>query len=528
MTNFAKGAPTLLQSRRFVPVLLALGVAACTARKPPAHTPDFRTRAEITPEDLRLRVGVLAHDSMQGRETGTPGALAAATYLAAEAARLGLQPAGDAGTFYHRVPLQRRTTMATVAAAGPAGDVRLAPGDVVPMFGGGLPVSSRTAGQGSLVYGGYLQDPTLPPGNELRPEQLAASVLILRSTAPGVDPATTPPRQALASAFAPGSPVAAVLLVAEGELSEFMDYARDLARKGQIGAAAPSQATNVPRVFLISPEAAERLVGVPLANARVPRADLGAFRYTVRETTEPAEAFNVVAVLPGSDSLRRRQYVALGSHYDHVGIGTPVNGDSIYNGADDDASGTAALIEIAERYAALPPEQRPARSMLFVWHTGEEEGLLGSEAFVARPTVPRDSIVAQFNIDMIGRNSPDSVSVVGSRRLSTELGNAVEEINRRQARPFALDYTLDAPDHPERIYCRSDHYSYAKHGIPIVFFTTGLHPDYHKPSDEADRLNYAKLAGVTRLVSDLAGSVASMPARPRVDQPVPPLGTPCQ
>jgi Zn-dependent M28 family amino/carboxypeptidase len=185
------------------------------------------------------------------------------------------------------------------------------------------------------------------------------------------------------------------------------------------------------------------------------------------------------------------------------------------------------VLEITERYAGAAGAQRPARSLLFVWHTGEEEGLLGSEWFTDNPTIPLQNIVTQLNIDMIGRNHPDSVFLVGSRRLSTQLGAMVEAVNRRQARPMGLDYSFDTPGHPEQIYCRSDHYSYARYGVPVTFFTTGLHEDYHKPSDEPEKVDYDKLARVTQLISDVAGEVANAPTRPQVDRPVPPRGAPC-
>jgi Zn-dependent M28 family amino/carboxypeptidase len=165
--------------------------------------------------------------------------------------------------------------------------------------------------------------------------------------------------------------------------------------------------------------------------------------------------------------------------------------------------------------------------VLFVWHTAEEKGLLGSESFTNQPTVPRDSIVAQLNMDMVGRNAPDSLFLVGSRRLSTELGDAVEAVNAAQPRPFLLDYSWDVPNHPERIYCRSDHYNYARFGIPVTFFTTGLHPQYHTVSDEVELIDFEKLARVTRLIGDVAFEISHRAARPVVDRPVPPLGTPC-
>jgi Zn-dependent M28 family amino/carboxypeptidase len=282
-----------------------------------------------------------------------------------------------------------------------------------------------------------------------------------------------------------------------------------------------------PPLFLVTPALAERLIGRRLGGARMPMTGLGTFRYALNAAIQPVEAWNVVGVVPGSDPARAGSYVALGAHYDHVGIGVAVNGDSIYNGADDDGSGTAALLEIAERFASLPQAQRPARSLLFVWHTGEEKGLLGSEAFTENATVPRDSIVAQLNVDMIGRNAPDSLLMVGSRRRSTAFGTLIETVNARQPRPFRFDYGWDAPDHPEHLYCRSDHYNYARFGIPVAFFTSGLHADYHAPSDEPGTLDYAKLARVTSLIGDVAGELAVLPAAPARDRPLPPIGEPC-
>lgn len=251
--------------------------------------------------------------------------------------------------------------------------------------------------------------------------------------------------------------------------------------------------------------------------------------YFQRVPTLGPNEFNVIGIVRGSDPALMGTYVALGAHYDHVGIGIPVNGDSIANGADDDGSGSMALLAIARAVAALP--QRPRRSLLFVWHDGEERGLIGSAWFTQHPTVPLDSIVAQLNADMIGRNGgPTSLPATGdsatlARKLfivgpsaapngqSALLGTFVDSVNATQTEPFAFDRTWDNPSHPERIYYRSDHYNYAKMGIPIVFFTTGIHEDYHRVTDEPSRIVYDKLARVTRLIRDVAVAAANRPAR---------------
>jgi len=210
--------------------------------------------------------------------------------------------------------------------------------------------------------------------------------------------------------------------------------------------------------------------------------------------------------------------------------------DSISNGADDDGSGSVSVLEIAEKLAAL--KQKPKRSVIFVWHVGEEKGLLGSAYFTDHPTVPRDSIVAQLNLDMVGRGAPWDVAgldkdgnvihggpnylqLVGSRRLSKELGDVVEQVNTDRKYGFVFDYAIDANGHPANIYCRSDHYEYARYGIPITFFTTGGHSDYHQVSDEPEYIDYQRMARVANLVGDVALRVANLDHRVVVDQPKP-------
>ena len=300
-------------------------------------------------------------------------------------------------------------------------------------------------------------------------------------------------------------------------------------------------------------------------------------------------SWNVVALLPGNDSSATGEFVALGAHSDHVGklphpidhdSARAVNGavwdarrrdplaleldddkrravsaralaalratrraegvgrtprlDSIFNGADDDGSGSMALLEVAEFFAAQ--RARPARSLLFVWHTAEESGLEGSEWFVTHSPVPLERIVAQVNVDMIGRGgardiqggSDDYLAVIGAGRLSKTLAMVVEQVNSESARPLKLDYSLDAPGHPESIYCRSDHASYARRGIPIAFLFTNVHQDYHEVTDEARYLDYAHYARVVDFIARLAGRLAEAPSRPALDKPAPDPGALCR
>jgi hypothetical protein len=510
-----------------LPLLAALG--GCAAAAAPVHAPGSASTASgIAAGDMRHRVYLLADDSMRGRDTGTPGAAAAARYIASEAERLGLRPAGDDGTYYNRSNLQRRQIDMRIRVTGDA--VSLSPGleDIVSVSGMvGLPAARQPEGTARLVYAGHLTDPGVGAGQELKPDDLAGAAVIVRlAPPPGVDPQLVPPRAPLTALFGPSSAAAVILLIAEEGEQELWTHVSGVARGGSIELpGAPSPPTG-PAFFMISPEFAERLIRAPLTGAREPRLALGNFEYSIRERVEPVDAWNIVAVLPGSDPARAGQFVSLGAHYDHVGVGAPVDGDSIYNGADDNASGTSGLLEVAEYLTS--GSQRPARSILFIWYTAEEHGLLGSRTFTDSPTVPRDSIMVNINADMIGRNHPDSLFVVGSGRLSSQLAVEVEEANRRKSRPFILDYSYDSPDHPEMIFCRSDHYNFARFAIPIVFFTTGLHADYHKPSDTPDRLDYEKAARVSRLIADLTRSLANRPGRLVIDQPVELAGAECR
>jgi hypothetical protein len=284
-----------------------------------------------------------------------------------------------------------------------------------------------------------------------------------------------------------------------------------------------------------------------------------------REPTIPSR--NVIGVLRGSDPALRNEYVVLSAHNDHVGIARhavdhdslrvsnfaaamrkrgssgaaaqawathaldslralrPPRRDSIFNGADDDGSGTVALLEIAEALAASP--EKPKRSILFISHTAEEEGLLGSEWFTDHPTVPRDSLVAELDMDMIGRGSaadvanggPAYLELVGTRRLSTELGDVAERVDAKEPVPFEFNYAFDAPRDREQYYCRADHYSYARYGIPSINFSRGDHPDYHEVTDEPQYIDYDALARVATYVRDLAVALANLDHRVLIDKP---------
>jgi hypothetical protein len=489
---------------------------------------------------LRADLAAFAADSFRGREAGTPDADRAARFLADRLRSLGAEPAGDSG-YFQRVPLVREYigpgTSFTVTEGGRTTTLRAGP-DLAPILAPGEGVYTKHQAQGEVVFAGY--GLTMPGRDDLAGLDLADKVVVVVNGAPaGVDTAT---RRRLESQdgiglrlqrILPQRPAAVLVLMTGHGETFYQQAAPEILRTvSAAGASRPTSDADRPFPMLLLGVAR---AGSPLLPAGWPSDDRARaltgrrFAGRIQASREPFTSYNVVAVVRGSDPSLSRTYVALGAHYDHIGVQAGMAGDSIANGADDDASGSIGLLAIAGALASA--SQRPLRSTLFVWHTAEEKGLLGSAYFTEHPTVPMDSIVAQLNADMIGRNGAatadappasgagNTLFIVGpaaaENNQSRVLGQIVDSVNARQAAPFAFNREWDSPTHPERIYFRSDHYNYAKKGVPVVFLTTGLHADYHKVSDEASRIDYAKLARVATLMHNVAVAVANRRARPR-------------
>ena len=521
--------------RRLTLIVGALCLA-CAGATPPSPAPAReaatappRARDAITAKDIARDLRAFADDSMLGRNAETGDAVRAARFLAARAAAAGLEPAGDSGGFLQRVPLLReylgRGSRATVATDTGTADLAIGP-QLLPLLalGEGLPLPKLDA-EGDLLFAGYgFSEPGVP--DPLEGKSVSGKVVVfLMEAPPGLDSAARAlverdhPLAQRIGVLADRGP-AAIIAVVSGRMAALLpSIAADMRDASvHLGDGVKVPPRTLPMVLL-----ADQRIAVPLLpparrvgkGTRPPPRHFTAHVDWVR-TEVPA--YNVVAVRRGADSARRGTFVAFGAHLDHIGIQPAVGGDSIANGADDDGSGSVALLAIAR--AAVAQRPGPARSMLFVWHTGEELGLFGSEWFTTHPTVPLDSIVAQLNADMIGRNAPDSLYLVGPRaapkRQSAILGVIADSVNATLTPPFLINREWDSPTHPEQIYYRSDHYNYARNGIPVVFFTSGLHADYHKVSDESSKIDYGKIARVATFIYEVGLAVADRPARPSV------------
>ena len=559
-----------MTNRHVILGALAVSMPAMITAQQPAQLPLKHgaqpTTAAISASDLMSRLYVFADDSMQGRETGTIGHLKSTAYIASELKRLGLQPGGDEGSYFQDVPMVRRAfdPASTISVGG----TTLRGGtDFIAQTRGAIPALNGA----SVIFGGTAGDTTTFPSRD----QLRGKIVILKAAPGGVGGGRGGGGGRGQAALRGLSDAVAVATITD-ELTPAAVRAATNPREGDVMMKRTDTTPGGQLTLTITRNAAEALLGTSVDAATKGQAGK-TVQATIKFRDDPAPARNVVAIIRGSDPKLRGQFVALGAHNDHVGFGTqaldhdslhaynaarfaitglvprgvqptaeqqaavaairvnfdsihaarPARMDSIRNGADDDGSGSVTLLELAEAFEKSPV--KPKRSLVFVWHVGEEKGLLGSRWYSDHPSVPRDSIVAQLNMDMIGRGAasdipgggPNYVELVGSRRLSTELGDMVEAVSKQQPAPFVFDYQFDANGHPENIYCRSDHYNYARWGIPVVFFTTGLHGDYHQVTDEPQYIDYPHMARIGQLVHDVTLKVANLDHRIVVDKEKP-------
>lgn len=555
----------------------------------PATVKPAPTRAAIDVRDLQIRLYQFSDDSMMGRQVGRLGNKKGTDYIAAEVKRLGLLPYGDNGTYFQVLPyhLKKFTNHSRLTVNGnPLAwntDFVAVPGTHAPkaftnaevIFGGTvgdestqitaeqaagkfvvlLPGANAGSGRSGMAFGGARGG---GPSADRFADAAAVATVDLDALSPAQRLAINDPAVASTSTVrggrggrgGPGAPVDSIALL-----------------KQQLAALQPQP------IFRLTKHAAAQLFARNTVDGLQAGTPGGVVNASLDFVELPSEyGRNVIAVIPGSDPVLKHQYVAIGGHNDHVGFTrAPVDKDSlkafndqrirwmiannmaqpgievlttfkvnmdsirklyptpridsINNGADDDGSGSMAVLEIAEAMQAMPV--KPKRSTIFIWHTGEEAGLVGSAFFTRNPTVPIDSVVAQINIDMIGRGraedipggNDDYVGVVGSFFDSKDLGETVKAVNQKRAKPLDLDYKFDSTiawAGYNNIYGRSDHYNYAQQGVPIAFFFTGLHGDYHQASDEAEFIDYPHYAKITNYIKDLVIEVGNGP-RPRLN-----------
>ena len=512
-------------------------------------TPAERRLAEaITADQIRNYLYFVASDAMGGRDTPSVGLDVTAEFLKMNLSRWGFKPAGDNGTFFQKIEL-------TVESVDEVNNILQVDqknfnlnADFFRLSGNGSANALMTfAGHGWMVrsknidaYQGVdvrgrivvLNGVGFPNPNTLTPPPAGVTEADLSGTK-GVDWADP-----ITYAISKGA--AGIILLPSQQVQSGWAQVRRFFNRGnmyptKLRDPASDASTKLP-IALVSNTVEQAIFAGASAGktSTTPFAIDKNVAMTTMGRKDTKWTQNVVAVWEGSDRVLKDEMVAIGAHYDHVGTNPNAPGDDkIWNGADDDGSGTVAVLSIAE--ALAKSRVRPKRSILFVWHAGEEKGLWGAEYFNKFPTVDIKKVIAQLNIDMIGRSrkagdtNPKNVNltgenaiyVIGSEMMSSTLGAVTKGTNDAYLR-MTYDYKYDDPKDTERFFFRSDHFHYALNGIPIAFWFDGVHEDYHQPGDHADKIDYAKMEKITRTIFLTMWELSDLRERPKVDKQLPP------
>jgi Zn-dependent M28 family amino/carboxypeptidase len=545
--------------------LLAIALLAPTASFAQAVkiTPAERKIAEaITADQMSAWLHFVASDAMGGRDTPSVGLDITAEFLKMNLQRWGFKGAGDNGTFFQKMGLRRDGVNAAETFVTVNGQKFVYGEDLVRVSGNATGASSP-----KIVYAGngwMIKSKNLNPyaGIDVKGKIIAVfgeGQLGGRSLVPlpaGVTQAdltgTRGTDWADAVSYARDNGAAGVMVLSSNFLNDnwsavTANFGRSRTVVDKLTPATPADqsGTPLPTVFIASRKLTNAIFAGesanPLAGATNSFDVSKDFSVSISVKPEIVWTQNVVALWEGSDPVLKNEMVAVGAHYDHVGTNPNAPGtDKIWNGADDDGSGTVAVLAIAE--ALAKSKIRPKRSVLLVWHAGEEKGLWGANYFNKFPTVDIKNVIAQLNIDMIGRSldpakvikcgqgvrrcnenltKANEIYVIGSEMMSSTLGAITKGTNNAYLK-MDYNYKYDDPNDTERFFFRSDHFYYAQNGIPISFWFDGVHEDYHQPEDHPDKIDYQKMEKVTRTIFLTMWELTDLKERPKVDKKLPP------
>jgi len=498
MTRETPVKPTLFRCLAVAALASAAG-SPLTAQMAAATNPTD----VITPDAIYQHLSVIAHDSMMGRDTPSPGLDMTAQYVADQFASFGLEPGGENGTWFQRYPIYRTQLDVENSHVGfmmDGTDRHLSfSADAAHWFG---PFPAEEVHGPVVMIGGMLD------AGEIKKIDVEGKIVLLV-----IDMARMRDQQFRVGLFALYSfGPAAVVVVSNRSDTEFASRLARQTKARTVLELSPEDATPIIEVRESALADVASATGLDFATIRgadsLVTQDLPALMIGVdlkQTILEESSAPNTIGILEGSDPTLKNEYVVYSAHMDHVGIRSG-QADSISNGADDDASGTVGVMMLAEAFAKA--ETRPRRSIVFITVSGEEKGLWGSGYFAEHPTVPVHDMVANINIDMIGRNSGKPVTVTPSPAHS-KFSTLVQD-----AAGFAATMGIELTS-GDQYYQRSDHYNFARKGVPVVFFCDGEHEDYHKVTDHVDKLDFAKMELVARLAYWTGYATADGKGRPR-------------
>ena len=503
--------------RSLGPLLAVTGLAASGTLLTAQSVPAAQRAAEtIVASEVHDRIAVIADDSMRGRATPSPELDKVAAYVADQFRSFGLTPGGDSGSFIQRYAIRqlRLDTSSFVMAMGRGAHGHWLLGHDAFLAFGQPPARPVTAPV--VLVAGVPTDSAKPFGDTPLTGTIVIQVVRAELLGNNLIPLLT-------KAVAGGAQ--AWIAVTSFPAARFAEIARNsLAPQYEIAGEAGGGLLPI-SIYVVRDSAAMevlRAAGEDVTALLAPAAAPGVralpgFTATIdvrRSEVSTASAPNTIGVLEGSDPQLKNEYVFFTGHMDHIGVPSsgevcaPVGADSICNGADDDGSGAIGVVELAQAFSRLTP--RPRRSLIFMTVSGEERGLWGSAYYAGHPEFPLAGTVADLNTDMIGRNPADGVMAIGKEHSS--LGALVDSIAVRhpELRIRVIGDTMPQ----ERLFFRSDHYNFARKGVPILFFTTGLHADYHRPTDSVEKIDAEQEARILRLVFYLGLDVANGTARP--------------
>lgn len=467
--------------------------------------------ATITTEDLKSNLSIIASDVMEGRETGKRGQKMAAAFIASYFEELGLTAPVN-GNFYQTVPLYATgVPMATLKS----GSIEFTTDEY--MYAG----SSATEGLINLplVFIGSGTE------EEIKSIDFKGKAVMLLLD-PGASIMNNP---LIRSVRDQGASMVFTVIEKDDDFKRITNMTRSFAG-GRLSLSKQTAQTNNTGLFYLSAQAAAKIFNTTFdklkkasAEKKLDKIKPSTVSYSVEQVYGEIKSENILGFMEGSD--KKDEVLVVTAHYDHIGISSRAEGDKINNGADDDGSGTVAVLAMAKAFMQAKQDGKgPRRSILFMTVTGEEKGLLGSRYYTDNnPVYPLSNTVANLNIDMIGRRDPNHKSsapyvyVIGSDKLSSELHTLSETTNKTYSN-LIFDYTYNDEAHPERIYYRSDHWNFAKNNIPIVFYFDGVHEDYHKPSDEVDKIEFDLLSLRAKTVFHTAWEIANRDSRLVVDK----------
>ncbi|MBN3580825.1 M28 family peptidase [Algoriphagus aestuarii] len=485
----------------FLTGALALGLSLPSLAQTPVQVKYANT---ITAEDLTKNLTYLASDEMKGRDTGSEEQKMAAEYISNFYKNLGLTGPVN-GSYFQKVELVS-TSFDEVNLK--IGKNKLVNNEDFVFVGDG---DMKKAAKSELVFLGLVSDENLAKV-DVKDKLVGIWAVGVRSN----DLLTK-----VMDAGAAG--IVIVSMEGQANFDRIANRYKTLAGKGRIGFA--KEVEQKP-IFMVSSDKMGELFDTPVeelkeaAKANPETIKSQKASYQIKKKVEEVESSNILAFLEGTD--KKDEIVVISSHYDHVGVSST---GEVFNGADDDGSGTVSVMEIAEAFATAAKDgNKPRRSILFLNVTGEEKGLLGSEYYSEHPIFPLENTVVDINIDMVGRidyeyqdaENKDFVYVIGSEMLSTDL-KKILEYNNITYSDLILDYRYDAEDDPNRFYYRSDHYNFAKHNIPVAFFFNGVHDDYHQVTDTVDKIEFPLMAKRAKLIFHTAWDLANRENRIRVD-----------